>query len=237
MGDLSSQEKEWPGPLHVPATDDHAGGVNSSGSTVIVTEHARGKDVNNSAPGARAPGSDTDKGPDTNETDMEKTEEQETRPRQAAGRRELRPDECPGQMGWDFPEWKKWWILTVIFLVQTSMNFNTSLYSNGIGGIAEEFGVSEQAARAGAAIFLITYAFGCELWAPWSEEVGRKIVLQLSLGLVNLWAIPVAVAPNFATVLVGRALGGLSTAGGSVTLGMIADMFGPHTQQHAVAYM
>jgi hypothetical protein len=27
------------------------------------------------------------------------------------------------------------------------MNFNTSLYSNGLGGISEEFGVSTQAAR------------------------------------------------------------------------------------------
>jgi predicted MFS family arabinose efflux permease len=98
------------------------------------------------------------------------------------------------------------------------MNFNTSLYSNGLGGISEQFGVSEQAARVGAAIFLVTYAFGCELWAPWSEEFGRKIVLQLSLGLVNLWCLPVALAPNFGSLLVGRALGGVSSAGGRVTV-------------------
>lgn len=56
-------------------------------------------------------------------------------------------------------------ILSIVFTVQVSMNFNTSLYSNAVGGISEEFGVSAQAARLGAAIFLITYAFGCELWA------------------------------------------------------------------------
>ncbi|KAK0732080.1 major facilitator superfamily domain-containing protein [Lasiosphaeris hirsuta] len=128
-------------------------------------------------------------------------------------------------------------ILTVIFLVQTSMNFNTSLYSNGLGGISRQFNVSEQAARAGAAIFLVTYAFGCELWAPWSEEFGRKPVLQLFLGLVNIWCLPVALAPNFASLLVGRALGGLSSAGGSVTLGMTADIFEPDEQQYAVAYV
>jgi MFS family permease len=89
----------------------------------------------------------------------------------------------------------------------------------------------------GAAIFLVTYAFGCELWAPWSEEVGRKPILQLSLFLVNIWQIPVGVAPNFATILVGRALGGLSSAGGSVTLGMIADIFEADRQQYAVAYI
>ena len=117
------------------------------------------------------------------------------------------------------------------------MNFNTSLYSNALSGISEEFGVSMQAARVGAAIFLVTYAFGCELWAPWSEEMGRKPILQASLFLVNIWQIPVGIAPNFATILVGRALGGLSSAGGSVTLGMIADMFEADQQQYAVAYI
>ncbi|EAA58661.1 hypothetical protein AN6277.2 [Aspergillus nidulans FGSC A4] len=123
----------------------------------------------------------------------------------------------------------------VIFLVQTSMNFNTSLYSNALVGISEEFGVSMQAARCGAMIFLVLYAFGCELWAPWSEELGRKPILQASLFLVNVWQLPVALAPNFASIMVGRALGGLSSAGGSVTLGMIADLWEADEQQYAVA--
>jgi len=132
--------------------------------------------------------------------------------------------DCEKDLGFAFPEWKKWTILTVIFLVQLSMNFNTSLYSNGLTGISEEFGVSAQAARCGAMIFLVLYAFGCELWAPWSEELGRWPILQLSLTLVNIWQLPVALAPNFASIMVGRALGGLSSAGGSVTLGMIGKL-------------
>jgi sugar phosphate permease len=150
---------------------------------------------------------------------------------------EITEDDCYDELGYSYPSWKKWYILTVIFIVQVSMNFNTSLYSNALGGISEEFHVSKQAARVGAAIFLILYAFGCELWAPWSEEFGRWPVLQLSLFLVNIWQIPVALAPNFGTILVCRALGGLSSAGGSVTLGMIADLFEADTQQYAVAYI
>ncbi|OJI83630.1 hypothetical protein ASPTUDRAFT_928265 [Aspergillus tubingensis CBS 134.48] len=143
--------------------------------------------------------------------------------------------DCYSELGFSFPSSKKWTIIIVIFLVQTSMNFNTSLYSNAISGISEEFNVSKQAARCGAMIFLILYAFGCELWAPWSEEMGRKPILQLSLFLVNIWQIPVGIAPNFATIMVGRALGGICTAGGSVTLGMIADLWEPDDQQYAVA--
>ncbi|MCJ1452616.1 hypothetical protein MMC28_002959 [Mycoblastus sanguinarius] len=150
---------------------------------------------------------------------------------------EITEDDCYDELGFCFPTWKKWMILSIIFLVQVSMNFNTSLYSNAIKGITKDFNVSEQAARCGAMIFLVLYAFGCELWAPWSEEFGRKPILQLSLLLVNIWQLPVALAPNFGSILVGRALGGLSSAGGSVTLGMIADMWEADNQQYAVAFV
>ncbi|KAG9678229.1 MFS transporter, partial [Aureobasidium melanogenum] len=149
----------------------------------------------------------------------------------------LTEDDCYEELGFCFPTWKKWMILTVIFIVQVSMNFNTSLYSNAITGMTEEFNISAQAARCGAMVFLVLYAFGCELWAPWSEELGRWPILQLSLFLVNIWQLPVALAHNFGTVMAGRALGGLSSAGGSVTLGMIADMWEADEQQYAVAYI
>lgn len=166
-----------------------------------------------------------------------KTELEELQTVGTSDKIEITEDDCYDELGFSFPTWKKWMILTVIFLVQVSMNFNTSLYSNAIVGISAEFHVSEQGARSGAMIFLILYAFGCELWAPWSEELGRKPILQLSLLLVNIWQLPVALAPNFASIMVGRALGGLSSAGGSVTLGMIADMWEPDYQQYAVAYV
>ncbi|KAL8830240.1 MAG: hypothetical protein Q9170_005823 [Blastenia crenularia] len=150
---------------------------------------------------------------------------------------EITEEDCYDELGFCFPTWKKWSILSVIFAVQVSMNFNTSLYSNALKGIEQDFGVSAQAARCGAMIFLVTYAFGCELWAPWSEEFGRKPILQLSLLLVNIWQLPVALAPNFASIMVGRALGGLSSAGGSVTLGMVADMWEADNQQYAVAFV
>lgn len=117
------------------------------------------------------------------------------------------------------------------------MNFNTSVFPSAVPLIAEEYNVSEQAARVCQMIFLVMYAFGCELWAPWSEEFGRWPVLQLSLFFVNIWQILAALAPNFGSLVVARALGGLSSAGGSVTLGMVADLFEPENQQWAVAFV
>jgi hypothetical protein len=79
------------------------------------------------------------------------------------GKTILTAADCPEALGYAFSTCKKWKILAVIFLVQCSMNFNASLYSNGLTGMSEEFVITVQDARSGAAIFLITYAFGCEL--------------------------------------------------------------------------
>lgn len=153
------------------------------------------------------------------------------------GRVELTENDCAEEMGIAWSNRKKWTVLSVIFAVQVSMNFNTSLYSNNLDNIEKKFGVDAQQARLGAMIFLVTYAFGCELWAPWSEELGRKPILQASLFLVNVWQFLAIFAPNFGSLLVARALGGLSTAGGSVTLGMVADLWESDNQQYAVAFV
>lgn len=76
-----------------------------------------------------------------------------------------------------------------------------------------------------------------ELWAPWSEELSRWPTQQLSLLLVYVWQYPCAYAPNYATLVICRLLGALSTAGGSVTLGVLADMWEPDDQEYAIAFL
>ena len=134
-------------------------------------------------------------------------------------RLELPEAYCQENLGFAFSTSKKWRILCAIFIVQSSMNFNASVYGNAVPALREQFSLGPTMARVGQMIFLVAYGFGSELWAPWSEEYGRFWVMQLSLFFVNLWAIPCALAPNYATIIVGRFLGGLSSAGGSVTLG------------------
>ncbi|KAG7006670.1 hypothetical protein G7Y79_00013g034420 [Physcia stellaris] len=148
------------------------------------------------------------------------------------------PEEyCIGKLGFDFSTRRKWTILSIIFAVQVSMNFNASVYGNAIEGMQREFDLDGQLARVGQAVFLIAYGFGSELWAPWSEEIGRFPIMQASLLLVNLSQLLPALAPNYGVVIAGRLLGGLSSAGGSVTLGMIADMWGADSQQYALNFM
>jgi len=103
---------------------------------------------------------------------------------------ELQESDAWDKLGYSFPSWRKWQILMVVFLIQISMNLNASMYANGVSKISEKFHISKQAARVPQLTFLVAYGFGCELWAPWSEEYGRWPIQQLSLFLVNIWQIP-----------------------------------------------
>lgn len=195
------------------------------------------KESDNNSPLFQPPGDEESRGTDSREESVSGNEKRKNSNVTADGKRIITEDEAYSALGYSWPSWKKWMLLSSIFAVQVSMNFNTSVYPSAISPISEHFDVSKQAARVSQCVFLVFYAFGCELWAPWSEEFGRWPILQLSLFLVNIWQILGALAPNFGSVIVARALGGISSAGGSVTLGMIADLYQPEEQDWAVAFV
>ena len=93
------------------------------------------------------------------------------KPNRDDGKHELQDIEAWHELGYSFPTWKKWTVLSSIFAVQCSMNYNASVYANGIPLLQDKYGVTEPVARLGQMIFLVAYAFGCELWAPPSESV------------------------------------------------------------------
>lgn len=91
------------------------------------------------------------------------------------GKRELHEKECWDKLAYSWPKWKKYMYLSAIAGIQISMNFNTSVFPSAVNPISEHFGISAQAARVGQCVYLVFYSFGCELWAPWSEEFGMLI--------------------------------------------------------------
>ena len=162
----------------------------------------------------------------------------ETKEKRPAGEKKvLQEYECYDKLGYSFSRFKKWRIITIIFIVQLSMNFNGSVYPHALSLISKDFKVSKPKATVSQMVFKIAYGFGCEFWAPWSEEYGRWPIMQLSLFLVNIWQILGGLAPNFGTIVVARFLGGISQAGGSVTLGVTADMWDEYNHGYAVAYV
>lgn len=155
----------------------------------------------------------------------------------APERRLITSAECFEELGYCFSPAKKWATCVVVVLIQISMNFNTSVYPSAIPLLMVALGMTLSRARGGMAGCLTAYGIGSELWAPWSEEFGRKRVMQLSLGLVNVFQVVSVFAPSGAVMVTARTLLGLSSGGGSVTLGIVADMFTPIDQQQPVAFV
>lgn len=73
------------------------------------------------------------------------------------GKRELTVGEGWDYTGFAFPTWRKWTILTSVFIVQISMNYNASAYANAVSGLTEEYGISGFQARLGQMVFLVAY--------------------------------------------------------------------------------
>ena len=71
-------------------------------------------------------------------------------------RRVLSEEDAYQALGFSFPATKKWLILTSIFIVQISMNFNAAIYGNAVSGMSTEFGISEKQAKIGQMIFLVS---------------------------------------------------------------------------------
>ena len=99
----------------------------------------------------------------------------------ASGPHVLSENEAYGVLGFSLPTWKKWTILTSIFILQLSMNFNAAIYGNVAKSLMERFGITLFTSKLGQCVFLVLYAFGCEAWAPWSEELGRFWVCILAV--------------------------------------------------------
>ncbi len=54
---------------------------------------------------------------------------------------ELTEETAYGATGFAIPTWKKWAMISVIFVVQCSMNMNASLYGNAVEGMMEVRGL------------------------------------------------------------------------------------------------
>jgi multidrug resistance protein len=95
-------------------------------------------------------------------------------------------------------------------------------------GVAEEFNVSEEVALLSISLFVVGFGIGPMVFAPLSEIVGRRWIYASTLLLAVIFTIPGAVAQNIETLLVTRALAGI-TFSAPMTLvgGTLADMWRP----------
>lgn len=75
--------------------------------------------------------------------------------------------------------------------------------------IAIEFGVSSEVAILSTALFVLGFAVGPMAFGPASEVIGHKYPMTLGVFVFAIFAIPVAVAKNAATIFICRFIAGV----------------------------
>lgn len=123
---------------------------------------------------------------------------------------------------------RSWYIsLAFIFLVLNG-TLTSSITSGCSASIGTEFGVSEVATSLNSTLFLLGYCAGPFFFAPLSEFYGRRWLTIVTFLAYMAFDILCAYAPNFGSLLVGRALAGTFVSGPLCTApGILADLWKP----------
>ncbi|KUL90199.1 hypothetical protein ZTR_02159 [Talaromyces verruculosus] len=143
------------------------------------------------------------------------------------------PDDPKNPQNWSF-KYKIWvtaaWVYSCFVTTVAS-----SIFSSGAEVISADYHVGTTVVTLGVSLFLVGYTVGPPLYGPLSEHYGRKMPLLIGITLFTVFSIPVAVAKNIATILVGRFFQG---AFGAVPLALIGgglvDIWNPHQRAIAV---
>ena len=126
------------------------------------------------------------------------------------------------------------WIYTIILsILVICAAYGSSLIALGLFLINEKFHVSEEVSTLACSLMVLGFAVGPLIWAPLSEQIGRRPVYIISFGLYVIFNIPVALAPNIGTVLVCRFLCGVFSALALTNVG--ASLVDIHNETRSLA--
>ncbi|PWY66430.1 MFS general substrate transporter [Aspergillus heteromorphus CBS 117.55] len=122
---------------------------------------------------------------------------------------------------------KKKWTYTMVMAIATlAVALVSSAYTGGVAEIEEQFHISTEVATLGVSLFVLGFAVGPLLWAPFSEMFGRQVIFCITYAALTAFTAGSAGSQNVWTLIILRFLAGsfgsspMTNAGG-----VIADMF------------
>ncbi|OJZ85535.1 hypothetical protein ASPFODRAFT_137756 [Aspergillus luchuensis CBS 106.47] len=155
---------------------------------------------------------------------------------QATRRRRQRPPLRSNPQNWSIK--KKMLVTLLICLLTFSIYIGSAIYTPGVPGVAQQFGVSNVVALLGLTLFVFGYGLGPMVWAPISElpAVGRSPIYVMTLVVFVFFQFAVIYAKNIGMLLAFRFLTGflgspvLATGGAS-----IGDIWNPRVRDYMIA--
>lgn len=127
----------------------------------------------------------------------------------------------------NFPTLWKWIYTFQLGFVCFVVALGSAIVTGDLGGPGEEFGVSEEVViLASVTMFVIGFGVGPLLFAPLSEEVGRKPVYAVTLFISVIFIVPCGAAQNIGTLIICRLLDGTWFSAPMCLIGgSLADLF------------
>lgn len=125
-----------------------------------------------------------------------------------------------------FSSTTKWTYTVVVAFATFAVSLCSSAYTGTIQEIVKSFGIVEEVATLGVALFVLGFAVGPLIWAPLSELVGRQVVYLFTFFALAAFSAGGAGAQNSWSLVILRFFAGsfgaspLTNAGG-----VIADIF------------
>lgn len=140
-------------------------------------------------------------------------------------------DDPENPLNW--PMWIKW-VYTILFSFSViSAAYGSSCLSGGLFTINDKYGVSTEVSTLTVSLMVLGFCVGPLLWAPLSEQIGRRPVYIISFGLYTIFNIPCALSPNIGGLLVCRFLCGVFAASALTNAG--ASLVDIHSDTRGLA--
>ncbi|KAL5535339.1 hypothetical protein ACEPAF_3433 [Sanghuangporus sanghuang] len=129
------------------------------------------------------------------------------------------------------------WYLTILGgMLVLNATFASSAPSGIAGQLMEDFHISQEVATLTISLFVAGYCVGPLLWAPLSEEYGRRPVFLISFVVYTGFQVGCALSQNTASIIIFRLLGGTFAAAPLTNSGaVISDMWDAGTRGKALA--
>ncbi|KAL5359761.1 major facilitator superfamily domain-containing protein [Aspergillus floccosus] len=146
------------------------------------------------------------------------------------------PDDSENPQNWSTA--KKWFVSWLIWLLTFAIYIGSAIYTPGIPGVCEQFGVSRVAATLGLTLFVFGYGLGPMVWSPLSElpTIGRSPTYVLTTLVFVFFQFAVIYARNFGMLLAFRFLTGFigspALATGAASMG---DIWTPRVRDYMIA--
>lgn len=126
------------------------------------------------------------------------------------------------------------WFYTIILSVMViCAAYGLSCLAGGLPTISKHFNVSDEVAILTVSLMVLGFCIGPLIWAPLSEQIGRRWVYFISFGLYTIFQIPCALAPNIACLCICRFLCGVFASSALTNVG--ASLVDMHKESRSLA--